>query len=144
MLLGVGCDHATKHLATQALRGSEAVALVPGVLDLHYAENRDVGFHLLRAIPEGPRQVVILTFGVFAVALLLGLFFRRRGVWQQVGLAMLTCGALGNLLDRLFRGYVVDFIHVHHWPVFNVADVCIVAGAALLVAGIRRGVPAGV
>ena len=140
MLLGVGCDHATKHIATQTLRGAEAVELVPGVLDLRYAENRDVGFHLLSAIPEGPRQVLMLVFGSVAVTLMLALWLGRRIVdpWQQAGLALLLCGALGNLLDRLFRGYVVDFIHVHHWPVFNVADVCICAGAALLVLGVRR------
>ena len=45
--------------------------------------------------------------------------------------ALLLAGALGNLSDRLFRGYVVDFIHLHHWPIFNVADICIVVGALL-------------
>ncbi len=140
MLLGVGCDHATKHFATQTLRGAQAVEVVPGVLDLRYAENHDVGFHLLRAVPEGPRHIVILVFGAVAVTLMLALWLGRRvdEPLQQAGIALLLCGALGNLLDRLFRGYVVDFIHVHHWPVFNVADMCICAGALLLVLGVRR------
>jgi len=50
----------------------------------------------------------------------------------RLGLVLILAGALGNLGDRLFRGYVVDFIHVSHWPVFNVADICVSVGAALL------------
>jgi signal peptidase II len=43
----------------------------------------------------------------------------------------MLAGAAGNLLDRIFRGYVIDFIHVRYWPVFNVADICITAGVIL-------------
>ena len=143
MLLGVGCDHATKHLATQTLRGAEVISVVPGLLDLRYAENRDVGFHLLRGIAEGPRYVFMVAFGLAGVALMSWLLVGRRmvGTWQQAGLALILCGAVGNLLDRIVRGYVVDFIHVHHWPVFNVADMCICAGAVLLVQGVQRSCP---
>jgi signal peptidase II len=48
-------------------------------------------------------------------------------------MVLMLAGALGNYLDRLFRGYVVDFIHVPHWPVFNVADIYVTVGAVVLV-----------
>jgi lipoprotein signal peptidase len=59
---------------------------------------------------------------------------RRRAELSPTtaGLALVAGGAAGNLLDRAVRGYVVDFIHVHGWPIFNVADVAIAAGAILL------------
>ena len=55
-----------------------------------------------------------------------------RGI-EGLGYATALAGAIGNHGDRLFRGHVVDWIHVHHWPVFNVADACLVAGMALIV-----------
>ena len=60
---------------------------------------------------------------------------RQANRSERAAYALLLGGALGNMLDRLARGYVVDFIHLHHWPVFNVADVLIVIGAALLLLG---------
>ena len=51
---------------------------------------------------------------------------------KHIGFALVLAGAIGNLADRIARGYVVDFIYLHRWPVFNVADICIAAGAVLL------------
>ena len=53
--------------------------------------------------------------------------------WHSVG----TTGAVGNLYDRFTQGYVVDFLHLHHWPVFNVADSCITVGAVMLAWGLK-------
>ena len=53
---------------------------------------------------------------------------------QHVGFAFVLAGALGNVVDRAVRGYVVDFIHVRHWPVFNVADSAITLGVVMLLA----------
>lgn len=130
----VGCDHATKHIAQSELRGHSPVTLLPNFLDLRYAENRDVGFGLLRAVPEPVRKPLILVGGAVGLSVL-GLFWwrrRRASLLEHAAYAALVGGALGNLSDRLARGYVIDFVHLHHWPVFNVADVCLVAGAALI------------
>jgi len=129
----VGCDHATKVAAHTVLQG-RTVDLVPGVLDLRYAENRDTAFSLTYGM-HSPYKAVVLSMlavvGVVAVALL---WWRRRQTSraEQVGYAMLLAGAVGNVADRVARGFVVDFIHLHYWPVFNVADVLIVAGVAWL------------
>jgi signal peptidase II len=130
----VGCDHATKHWAASSLKAARAIELVPGALDLRYAENTDVAFHLLRAIPEPAKFPIILSLGALATAALMIVWWRARNQssLEHAAYALLVAGALGNLVDRVVRGYVVDFIHVHHWPIFNVADVCICVGAALL------------
>lgn len=130
-----GCDQATKRIAETALRGAAPITLIAGVLDLSYTENRDVGFSLLRAI-EGDevRRAVIVAFGalaLFVIAIAI-VRWRERSLTGIAGLSLIAAGALGNLIDRLARGYVVDFVHVHHYPVFNVADVSIAAGVALI------------
>jgi len=60
---------------------------------------------------------------------------RKASTLQHVGFAFVLAGALGNVVDRLVRGFVVDFIHVARWPIFNVADVAVVVGTILLVFG---------
>jgi signal peptidase II len=77
------------------------------------------------------------------IALLTAWVRRRRGALSEhAGFALVCAGAMGNGLDRLMRGHVIDFIHVHFGPVFNVADVLIVVGIALLV--LRSGLTARV
>jgi signal peptidase II len=67
-----------------------------------------------------------------AVLAILAALLRSQRRWTRAALLLISAGALGNYLDRLWRGYVVDFVHVSYWPVFNVADAYVVAGAALL------------
>lgn len=138
-VLLVGCDHATKHVAKRELERGGPRGVVSGLLDLHYTENRDSGFGLLRSVPERIRTpaltVVQLVSG--AVFLLLGL--RKHGGRKlRLALVLVSAGALGNGLDRLVRGYVVDFLRLPHWPVFNVADIYITVGAILLMLAMRR------
>ena len=70
---------------------------------------------------------------------------RRSGTGvTRAAMLLVTAGALGNYLDRVVRGYVVDFVHLAHWPVFNVADAYVTAGGVLLLAYAfqRRRAPA--
>ena len=146
-LLGtlVGCDQATKELAVSHLREQPPVELVRGVLDLTYTENRDVGFSLLRSIEDdGVRRAVIVGIAGTVLLFLAVFLVRKRAELTPVmlgAISLLAAGAAGNLLDRLLRGHVVDLIHVHHWPVFNVADCCIAAGAILLLLARRAPAP---
>jgi len=130
----VGCDHATKLAAKAELEGQPPRSLIHGVLRLRYAENTDVAFNLIRAVPERVRAPMLVVAGAVAmVALLAFLLLRRsRFGFARVALLLMTAGALGNVLDRVVRGYVVDFVQVPHWPVFNVADIYVTAGALLL------------
>jgi signal peptidase II len=134
LALLVGCDHATKHLAKAELSGEQPRDLVGGVLDLRYVENTDVGFNLLRWIPEAARRPILIATGAIAILGLALLLLRRppQDRLRRAALLLLTAGAFGNYIDRVVRGYVVDFVHLNHWPVFNVADVYLTIGACIL------------
>jgi signal peptidase II len=133
-----GCDQATKRLAETELQ-SAPVAVIDGFFELTYVENRDVGFSLLRSIDsDDARRIVIVCFALVALSVMAVLLVRskERPLGFVIALAFLMAGAAGNVLDRFTRGYVVDFFHVYYrdfdYPVFNVADICVLAGAILL------------
>jgi signal peptidase II len=139
VVLLASCDHGTKHLAKTYLEGQRALPMLPGVFELRYVENTDTAFSLLhRVLDPEPRHWVLsllmvgalLTIGTFVVK-----SWRALNGIQRAGGLFVLGGALGNVIDRLARGYVVDFLHVRHWPVFNVADVAICIGALLLAFG---------
>jgi len=136
----VGCDHVTKALAKSELQAQPAQQLIEPILKLRYVENTDVAFNLLRWVPADVRAPLLIATGALAILALGALLWRGGGTgWGRVGLALVLAGALGNYADRLARGYVVDFIHVTHWPVFNVADILVTVGGALvLLQGLRR------
>lgn len=142
LTLLVGCDHATKLGAERELRGEGPTPIVRG-LDLAYHQNHGVAFNLERVLPGPGRTAVIVLGGLVALGLLGRALWRRRGqvTLEVVGYVLVLAGALGNLADRLARGYVVDFIHVHHWPVWNVADAWVVLGVAALMIGAIRAAP---
>jgi signal peptidase II len=137
----VGCDRATKMAAASALGGRGPIALLPGVLDLHYAENRDTAFSLLRAVHLPGKGAILVAASLLGLGAVVVAWWRRRSAStiEQAAYALLVAGALGNGLDRLRRGFVVDFIEIHRWPIFNVADIAVVAGAVLLaILSLRR------
>lgn len=132
----VGCDHATK-LAAEGLAERGKVDVVPGVLDLRYSRNDDTAFSLLHRFgaPVESAAIFLSLVSVAVLAFVLFMWWRRRHDPTRalhIGFALVVAGAVGNVVDRVMRGYVVDFIHVHYWPIFNVADMAIVAGTILL------------
>ena len=143
LLFLLGCDHGSKHVAKASLAGRAPHTLIARVLDLTYTENNDSGFGLLGRVPVAVRTPLLTATQLVAgVALLLAALRKRSSRSLRFALLLISAGAIGNGLDRLFRGYVVDFIHIHHWPVFNVADIYITVGALLLVlAGWLRSEP---
>ncbi len=139
----IGCDHATKLAAEATLRNRASLPVVPGAVDLTYTENRDIAFNALSRLSLHP-PAWALTASTVAITLfvLLAWARRRRGGWpEHAGFALVIAGAIGNLVDRVARGYVVDFIHVRFWPVFNLADALVVAGIVLLVFARYTGSP---
>jgi signal peptidase II len=136
-LLVTGCDQATKAWAEDELSDGPK-SLVSERVELAYHQNRGIAFNAERLVPPAARGVLLIA-GAAAVVVLGVAWYRRRREVSPVtaGYALVVAGAAGNLIDRIARGYVVDFVHVHGWPVFNVADVAIAAGAVLLVASSR-------
>jgi signal peptidase II len=139
----VGCDHATKIAAASALGRRGPIPLLPGVLDLHYAENRDTAFSLLRSVHLPGKGAILVAASLLGLGAVVVAWWRRRSAStvEQAAYALLLAGALGNGFDRLRRGFVVDFIEIHHWPIFNVADIAVVAGALLLAILMLRRAP---
>lgn len=137
----VGCDHATKAVAEAALERRGPLALVPGILDLHYARNPDTAFSLLRTVHLPAKEPFLVAISLLGLAGVIALWWRHRRAptMEQATYALILAGAFGNAFNRVRRGFVVDFIEIDHWPIFNVADVAIVVGAALLaVVALRR------
>jgi signal peptidase II len=110
-------------------------------LRFRYVENPGAAWGMFGSLPDGVRVPFFLAISAFAIAFIVA-FYRRlpaRERMLQIAMALILGGAIGNLVDRLLRGYVIDFIDVHwrndpnlHFPTFNVADIGITVGVALL------------
>lgn len=124
----VALDQLTKQLAVSNIERGEPVDVIFG-FELANVRNKGVAFGLLAG---GEVPVLLLTLAAIGLLVLyFGLHAHRPGLWAAVGLV--SGGALGNLADRVRAGSVIDFLDPPVWPAFNVADVAIVAGVALLV-----------
>ncbi len=138
-----GCDHATKLVAERGLDGRAPLSVIPGVLDLRLAHNHDVAFSFLGRLDVTSHPFALVAAASLVLAVVSVLWWRRRataGLVEQLGFAAVIAGAAGNVVDRAGRGYVVDFIHLHAWPVFNVADVAVVVGGIVIgLVGLRGG-----
>jgi signal peptidase II len=150
-------DQVTKIAAHAWLRGHGPVEIVPGFFNLWYSRNPGGLFGYFSDLADPWRTVLLTAFPLIA-SVVIGLFLAKTDEPDRstkVGLALILGGAVGNLVDRVLRGEVVDFLDVYasherlatwlterfgtaHWPTFNVADSAIVVGAALLVLDILR------
>lgn len=132
ILCSIVVDQVTKYYAVLQLKGAEAIAVIPGFLYLNYVENRGAAFGIF--------QDARIFFIVTTLLILLGLlyFVRKHTLTKlaKVSIALIIGGALGNFIDRIRWGYVVDMIDVvfgkvYDFPVFNFADCCVVVGTFL-------------
>lgn len=127
-------DQWTKHLAVAKLRGKEAFVLIDGVFELSYLENRGMAWGLL----SGGRWL-FLAGTIVVLALIVYAFLKapmtRRYRLLRFVLALVAAGAVGNMIDRMFNGYVVDFFSfvLINFPIFNVADCYVVVGGILFI-----------
>jgi signal peptidase II len=133
-------DQLLKWGVSEALVPGQPVWLVPRVLSLSLRTNPNGAFGLFAGFPADLRLPILLALSVLAI-LAISVFTLRALGWSvtvSVALGLILGGAVGNQLDRLLRGEVVDFINIHfgaerHWPTFNLADVAITAGSLILV-----------
>jgi len=135
--LVVALDQATKCAIERAFSYGERLAVVPGLFDLTLVYNRGAAFSSL-ANAAGWQRWFFIALGALAAAFIVWLLARHGS--QRLfafALALILGGAIGNVVDRIARGHVVDFVLLHwqrfHWPAFNVADSAITIGAVLLV-----------
>ena len=137
-------DQGTKALVVARFAEHTIVPVIPGVFRLVRAENTGMAFGLFSDSPS-PLAFWLLTLVSVAVLGVVAflLWKDRTASWLGgMGLAVILGGAAGNVVDRLVRGKVIDFLDFyigrHHWPAFNVADSAIVIGAALLLLDLTR------
>jgi signal peptidase II len=140
-------DQLSKLAVVRSFAFGERLAIVPGLFDLTLVYNRGAAFSFL-ASASGWQRWFFTALGVGAAVFIVWLLARHGS--QRLfafALALILGGAIGNVIDRIARGQVVDFVLLHwqrfYWPAFNVADSAITVGAVLLVVDelrrVRRG-----
>lgn len=112
------------------------MAHVTDWFNIVFTWNPGASFSMLRTVGEGAPLLIVLATG-FIIGFIGYYLFARAEKYERVPLALIVGGALGNLIDRVRFGAVVDFLDFHiggaHWPAFNVADICICVGVALYI-----------
>ena len=135
MPLGIGIlvfviDQLVKHLVVSTMHLGQSFPVIKGIFHITYVLNPGAAFGML----EHQRWFFIV---VALAAVLLGVFFYRKlqqeSILMRSGAGLLLGGAVGNLADRIQSGLVVDFLDFRVWPVFNIADIAICAGAGILI-----------
>lgn len=135
-LIIIAVDQITKYLAIDALKGSSAKVIIPDFFRLVYVENYGAAFGIL--------QNKKIFFVIITIAVVIGLilflmrYYNRINLITKLSIATLLGGTIGNFIDRVRFGYVVDFFsfrlfNFYEFPVFNIADIAIVISTILIV-----------
>lgn len=141
LLAVVVLDQATKALVMANFAMFELLPVIPGLFNLTFLTNAGAAFGILAGVKSVWRQVFFVGVAVAALGVM---FFSYRQLRSQGrifahAIGLIAGGAMGNLLDRLRFGAVVDFLDfylgTHHWPAFNVADSAITVGVGLFILG---------
>lgn len=133
ILIGICLDQFTKYLAVLHLKGQAPLVLIDGVFQLEYLENRGAAFGLF----QGQRLFFFLSAGVI-LAIVVWFYLRvpmeRRYLVLRILAVLIVAGAIGNFIDRLRLGYVVDFFYfcLIDFPIFNVADIYVTVSTFVL------------
>ena len=125
----VAVDQFTKYLVTSNMSEGMGIPIIDGIFHLTFILNPGAAFGIL----ENNRWFFVVT----ALSVLIFLFYYRRAIMAesklvQMGIALFAGGALGNLIDRIRTGLVIDFFDFRIWPIFNVADIAICLGVGLI------------
>lgn len=136
----VTVDGESKTIVKEVYYPIRVMEVVPNLLNFIYKENPAAAFSLTRSLPTWFRRPLLISVSVIATIFFLFWYFRMKGRdgLLLASFSFILAGAVGNLLDRVRLGYVIDFLDVHaallgyphlHWPTFNIADSLIVVGA---------------
>lgn len=139
VLFGVFLDQATKFLVIKYIPLFGSIGIIPGFFDLTHLRNPGGAFGFLSGKSQNIRVFVFIFMAFLALFLILW-FYKTTNEnlkWLRASYAMIFAGAVGNLIDRIRFGYVVDFLDVYiknmHWPAFNAADSYITIGMGIIV-----------
>ncbi|MFQ9064102.1 MAG: signal peptidase II [Eubacterium sp.] len=132
IVLIIAFDQITKYFASLKLADGSVAKFIPGIVQFKYAENTGMAFSML----SGARWVFIALTVVVCVGVFYYLFSNRcKSLWLYWSLGVILSGGIGNLIDRIRFGYVVDFIEPTfvNFAIFNIADCAVTCGAVVLV-----------
>jgi signal peptidase II len=130
VLVILSLDQLTKSIITKSLALNQSLPVIKGIFHLSLVHNRGAAFGLLKN--QAPLFIFTSLVAIILIYLDLRLHRHRQTSLYNISLGLILAGAFGNLIDRLFFGYVIDFLDFRIWPVFNVADSAITVGAILL------------
>jgi signal peptidase II len=145
ILLVILLDQAAKLIVVATVPLFSSVTIIPNFLDITYVRNTGLAYGFLQDSNLPYKSVLV---GALAVAALGGILLYARQMpaeenWSRFGLSLILAGAIGNILDRVRLGYVIDYVDVYfrgwHFWAFNVADAAISVGAVFVFADILRG-----
>lgn len=140
-------DQATKFAIVRFVPLLTSVKIIPGFLNITHIHNRGAIFGFFSKAESRVVYLLLTLASLAALGLVIYYFFKtpREEKLTKISLALIMAGALGNLIDRISKGYVVDFLDFYiqrwHWPFFNIADSCITVGAFLLLFSFLRRRP---
>ncbi|MEF9933694.1 MAG: signal peptidase II [Clostridium sp.] len=127
-------DQGSKYLANVTLKGQSDIVLVKGLFSLTYLENRGAAFGMF----QNNKFILVGLTSLVIIGLIIFLYKEKRLTKTlKISIILIIGGAIGNLIDRVFLGYVIDYFHfyitdIFDWPVFNIADICVVIGTGLM------------
>jgi signal peptidase II len=130
VLVVLSCDQLSKSSIINKLSLHQSIPLIKGIFHLTLVYNRGAAFGILKN--QTPLFIITSLVAVVLIYLNYKKNREKKSFSYDLSLALILAGALGNLIDRLFLGYVIDFLDFRIWPVFNIADSAITAGAFLL------------
>jgi signal peptidase II len=132
-------DQLTKALVARSILFQSSKSIIPGFFNLTHIRNRGAIFGFFSHSESRVLFIFLTLVSLVALGLVIYYFFKTPSSqrYMKISLSVILAGALGNLIDRIIRGYVIDFLDFYiknwHWPSFNVADACITIGAFLLI-----------
>lgn len=130
-------DIITKNIIKSKLMLYESIPVIDGFFNIVYVLNPGAAFSFLHDMNETYRRTFFISITIIAILVVLYIFAREKSKINMAGFALILSGAVGNLIDRIIIGKVVDFLDfyykTYHFPAFNVADSCITIGVALII-----------
>ena len=128
-------DQLLKKLFSGTMQLGESIPVLPGIFHLTYIQNPGAAFGLFEN-----QTLFFIAIAAFLLAFLAFSYkeLAAQGIWVRYGMSLLAGGAVGNLLDRVRLGAVIDYLDFRIWPIFNLADIGICLGATLIVWGLLR------
>jgi signal peptidase II len=148
ILLLVALDQAVKAVIVRTVDLYENLTVIPGFFNLTRIHNRGAIFGAFNQMNNKTVFSILTAASLLALGLVVYYFFKTppSDRLMKISLSLILAGALGNIVDRIARGHVIDFLDFHirdaHWPFFNVADSCITIGAVLMIFIFFRRKPA--